>query len=859
VAGPFSRRTFLKAASVAAGGLPAIGLATPADDPARQIRDRIALSDLQYAEPPSRSEEGLPIGTGRMGSLVWTTPSRVRLQINRADAYPAGSASDSFNEAHADYCGGCAWLDLRFSGRPFRKGKVALHLSVYDGTVTITGDGVTVEILADRERDVFAITIQDRRGGATAVLRALRYAPAPSSAAVDAGPPSTTVQTKSHFATTRLHARDGAIALSQDFREADFRCQTTVMAAFASSAADSEVLDETSVALTAGDSATTTLFVSSAVAFGREGDSLAAARRALENARMVGMPALALATRAWWHDFWEQGSIALHSADGSAERVQRDYHYFLYLMASSSGGTAPPKFNGMLWTTAGDPRAWGAQHWYTNTSCYYEALPASGRLALMDPFFDLYSAMLPACAAAAEAQWGSQGIFIPETVHFDGPERLPPDIAAEMRALYLARTPWAEKSPAFRDYATTRHPYASAWNWKTPGRWEKGRFLSGERGHGPYGPTSHIFATTAKIAYHFWLRYEFTQDRAWLAERAYPMLRGAVEFYRHHPMVRLEADGTFHIQGSNNSEPIRGARDASEDLAALRAVIPALLRAATLLDRDRDLQPAWRAFLDRLAPLPCSDDRDVLGADRLRGPRTLAAARAPARYFNPDYVRADPNSLPIWFFDLCGVEVRDTALRDLARATLDGLVESHGPATKSWNNGLTKLPIAAALLGRADLVRDLVPRQMGALAAPGALANTPLLRNRLSLGEGPQAMSAQHLGRASEALQLALLQSAPPAPGEDAVLHLFPAWPADWDADYRLHARGGFVVEAAVERGKVTRLELRSKAGAPCRLRNPFPGAVTLHRDGRPAETLTGAYLTFATRKGEQIALIPGK
>ncbi|MEP9360401.1 glycoside hydrolase family 95-like protein [Sphingomonas sp. KR3-1] len=859
MAHPFSRRSFLKAASVAAGGLPALGhAAQAADDPAKAIRDRIALSDLHYAEPPRRSEEGLPIGNGRMGSLVWTTASQVRLQINRVDAYPAGSASNSFNEAHNDYCGGCAWLDLRFEGRPFRKGKVALHLSVYDGIVTITGDGVKVEIVAAREPDVFAIAIQDRRGSAvTATLRALRYAPSSTDANGAADTHATTLRTRSHLAVTRLHAEDAAIALSQEFREVPFRSHTAVMAAFASGAAESELLDEASVALIASDA--TTLFVSSAAGFGDDGDSLATARRALETARTAGMPALAQAARAWWHDFWDQGSLALHSADGTAERVQRDYHYYLYLMAATSGGKFPPKFNGMLWNTGGDPRAWGAQHWYTNTSCYQEALPASGRLVLTDPFFDLYSAMLPACRAAAEAQWGSQGIFIPETVTFDGPEPLPPEIAAEMRALYLSRKPWAEKSPAFLDYATTKHPYASVWNWKTPGRWEKGRYLFGERGHGPYGPTSHIFATTAKIAYHFWLRYEFTQDRAWLAERAYPMLRGAVEFYRHHPMVRLEADGRFHIQGSNNSEPIRDARDASEDLAALRAVIPALLRAAALLDRDKALQPAWRDFLDRLAPLPCSDDPDVLGADLLHGPRTLAAARGPARYFNPDYVRAEPHTLPVWFFDLCGVEARDTALRDLAQATLDRLVESHGPASKTWNNGLTKLPIAAALLGRAELVRDLVPRQMGALAAPGALANTPLLRNRLSLGEGAQAMSAQHLGRASEALQLALLQSAPPAPGEDPILHLFPAWPTDWDADYRLHARGGFVVEATMTRGAVTRLELRSKAGAPCRLRNPFPAAVTLQRDGRPAETLTGSLLSFPTRMGETIALIPGK
>lgn len=854
---PFSRRTFLKSTGIAAAGVPAGALATPTD----ALRERIALSDLHYGEPASRSEEGMPVGNGRMGSLVWTTPSQIRLQINRVDVYSSNSASNSFNEAHNDHCGGCAFLDIRFDGQPFAAGKVTQHLSVHDGVLTIAGDGVSVEIVADRTRDVFAIAIRDRRDRSRApmaVLRALRFDPKFAGMNVKADGHASAFRTKSHLAITRLEADADAIALSQEFREGAFVCRSAVTAGFAGAAAG-EMTNETDVALTGPESGSATLFVASAASFAPEADSVALARAALEAARTDGWAAIAREARAWWHGFWERGWIELRSADGVAQRLQRDYHYFLYLMASTScGGKYPPKFNGMLWNTGGDLRAWGAQHWYVNTSCYYEALPASGRFELMAPFLDMYSAMLPACAAAAKAQWDSQGIFIPETVYFDGPEALPPAIAAEMRDLYLSRKPWAERSAEFLSFAATKHPYASAWNWKTPGKWENGRHVVSERGAGPYGPTSHIFAATAKIAWHFWLRYEFTRDREWLERRAYPMLRGAVEFYRHHPMVKLGEDGRLHIEGSNNGEPIRGARDPNEDLSALRGVIPALLRASALLDKDPELRGPWQAFLDRLAPLPASDDPDVLGAEALRGPRTLAAARAPAAFVtNPAYLRAEPNSMPTWFFDLCGVEARDRELRALAEATFDAQLAIHGPTSRVWNNGLTKLPIAAATLGRADALRDLVPRQMGGLAGTTELANTPLLRNRMSLGEGPQALSAQHLGRASEALQLALLQSAGPAPAEEPVLHLFPAWPKQWDASYRLHARGGFVVEATIRAGEVKTVRLRSGAGAVCRLRNPFPGAVTLHRDGRAAETLTGALLDFPTRAGEAIDLIP--
>ena len=48
-------------------------------------RDVVSRADLSYEKPAGRSEAGLPVGNGRMGSLVWTAPSSLKLQINRGD------------------------------------------------------------------------------------------------------------------------------------------------------------------------------------------------------------------------------------------------------------------------------------------------------------------------------------------------------------------------------------------------------------------------------------------------------------------------------------------------------------------------------------------------------------------------------------------------------------------------------------------------------------------------------------------------------------------------------------------------------------------------------------------------------
>src|SRR6185503_240105 len=122
-------------------------------------------------------------------------------------------------------------------------------------------------------------------------------------------------------------------------------------------------------------------------------DVVASALGQLDAAVVKTFAGLVSDNAGWWRTFWERGAVSLHSADGVADYVAQHYHYYLYLMASTSRGTFPPKFNGMIWNTAGDLRTWGAQHWFANLSCYYEALFSANRLDLLDPVFAMYSGM----------------------------------------------------------------------------------------------------------------------------------------------------------------------------------------------------------------------------------------------------------------------------------------------------------------------------------------------------------------------------------------------------------------------------------------------------------------------------------
>jgi hypothetical protein len=200
--------------------------------------------------------------------------------------------------------------------------------------------------------------------------------------------------------------------------------------------------------------------------------------------------------------------------------------------------------------------------------------------------------------------------------------------------------------------------------------------------------------------------------------------------------------------------------------------------------------------------------------------------------------------MPEWFFDLCTPE-SDAGTVRIGDATLGD--------TKSRSVGvLSKIPLVAAIMGRADAVRTLVPAQCN------IADHSPVLANRMDLREGAQTTSAQRLGNASDALHSALCCDLPAGPGQPSVLRVFAAWPKEWDAEYTLLCRGGFLVTSAMRKGCIEFVEIQSQLGGVCRLRNPWPGqTLTLQRKGRKGEDLAGAVVTIPTRTGDVFLLLP--
>jgi hypothetical protein len=157
---------------------------------------------------------------------------------------------------------------------------------------------------------------------------------------------------------------------------------------------------------------------------------------------------------------------------------------------------------------------------------------------------------------------------------------------------------------------------------------------------------------------------------------------------------------------------------------------------------------------------------------------------APARKYAPKTNNCEnPETYAIWPFRLYGVGKPDL---DLARATYAAR-KNHLPVGWGYDGN------CAAVLGLADEAKSILLKKC-------ANSNT---QYRWPATWGPNfdwLPDQNHGGNLLETTQLMLLQS-----DGDKIL-LFPAWPKEWDVDFKLHAPQNTTVEASWVGGTLARL-----------------------------------------------------
>lgn len=261
--------------------------------------------------------------------------------------------------------------------------------------------------------------------------------------------------------------------------------------------------------------------------------------------------------------------------------------------------------------------------------------------------------------------------------------------------------------------------------------------------------------------------YAFEQDQVFLKSTVLPLAGDIIEFYnRHYPR---EPHGKILFAPAQSLETWWECENPMPEVAGLRFVLGRLLALPSPLAGDA-LRARWKRLLDELPAVPTRE----IDAHRVL---------APGESFRTQQNMENPELYAVFPYRLYGVGKPDleTAVRTFEHRQFKG--------HRGWQQDDTQ----AAFLGLAEEARrDLVGR-----------FTTKNPESRFPAFWGPNfdwIPDQDHGSNGLMALQTMLLQS------DGRKILLFPAWPKDWDVEFKLHAPFGTTVEGVYRAGKIRRL-----------------------------------------------------
>jgi hypothetical protein len=454
------------------------------------------------------------------------------------------------------------------------------------------------------------------------------------------------------------------------------------------------------------------------------------------------------AHQQWWQDFWNRSWVHVGGTP-EATNVSRGYVMQRYMMAASSRGALPVKFNGGLFTVGHDIagtqnsnaknhrpdfREWGNSYWNQNNRLLYWPLLATGDFDLLRPWFDLYLNALPMARDRAQIYYHHDGAFFAETMLFWG-------------------------LPNLNDFG-----------WDNPTTEIKSEW---QRYH---------IQGSLEVILQMLDQYDALQDEDFARKKIVPFADAIVTFYGQH--WPRDEKGKIKISPSQSLETYQqDAVNPTPDIAGLNAVIPRLLALpegfATQAQRL-----AWEKTLHELPAIPTGTTAHGKLADEGEGDANGTTIILPAEKYGKTKNSENPECYVAFPYRLYGVGKPNLTL---AR---DTFAARRFPQDVCWGQDGPQ----AAVLGVTAVAQKAVEREF-----------TDYGDERYRWfwsGNHDWIPDLDNGGTGMMALQLMLMQC------DGKRIQLLSAWPNEWSADFKLHAPYQTTVEGHVENGKVTQLKV---------------------------------------------------
>lgn len=462
----------------------------------------------------------------------------------------------------------------------------------------------------------------------------------------------------------------------------------------------------------------------------------------------------------WWRGFWNRSRLVINSGRGEDDagwRIGRNYQLFRYMLASNVHGCEPTLFNGGLFTFdplyvngrkgpgyTPDHRQWGAAYTAQNQRMMAWPLLKSGDFDFLPTAFRFYLDFLPNTTARVRHYWKHDGCAFEEQSSIGG------------------------------------LPGACQYGFHEGGR--RGRPADLEAGVQVNRAGGNIVEGQLEYAWLMLCDHQFSGADL---EPYLSFIERSVIFYDEHFRFRckqltgkgLGEDGKLVIFPTNTLEAHWNARNPTSVVAGLRRVLGELLELPEKYTPP-EKRKRWQGILDRLPDMPTAEHEEFGGL-----------ILKPSENHNHQSWHC-PEMYPLYPYQLIGIGMGDLDL--MKRTSLATGKERTESITWKQAN------IHAARLGDVKLAQELNTKKMenGPHRFPAFWPHDVDWAPDFNWG-GCGMIGMQEMVMQTHAL-----------PGERGKIRLLPAWPSDWDVDFRLHAPRQTTVEGRFESGKMAVLNV---------------------------------------------------